>query len=341
MTGLSLTQQRWKAFKKHTLGFWSLITTVLIILISLGCHFIANDKPILVYHQKNFYFPVVNSYPETSFGGTFKTEADYHSPYVQELINQNGYIIWAPIPYSPSTVSLEQSSNPAPPSSSHILGTDPAGHDVLAHLLYGLRLSILFGVSLTFLSSIIGIAIGAIQGFYGGYIDLIGQRFIEIWSGLPLLYMLIIFSSFITPSFFSLLCLLTLFSWSQLVGVVRAEFLKTRNFEYVKAARAMGQSNRYIIFKHILPNALTATISLLPFILTASITTLTALDFLGLGMPMGTPSLGSLLATSKNNLHAPWLGFSVFFTLTVFLSLLLFIGEALRDALDPKSGSHS
>jgi len=338
---MSLTKQRWKVFKHHKLGFWSLKITLIITLLTVCCSWIANDKPLMVYHQNHFYFPTLQAYPETQFGGVFETEAEYHSPFVQDLINTNGWMIWPPIPYSPDTVSVNPMANPSPPSSSHLLGTDPSGHDVLTQLLYGLRISILFGFCLTLLSSIIGILVGAIQGFYGGYTDLIGQRMIEVWSGLPLLYMLIILSSFITPSFFSLLLLMTLFSWTQLVGIVRAEFLKTRNFEYVKAARSLGQSNRYIIFKHILPNALTSTISLVPFILTASITTLTALDFLGLGLPMGTPSLGSLLATSKNNLHAPWLGLSVFFTLAIFLSLLLFIGEALRDALDPKLGNLS
>ncbi|HJN37356.1 MAG TPA: ABC transporter permease [Gammaproteobacteria bacterium] len=334
-TGLSITQQRWHVFKQHRLGYSSLKIAIFITLVTLFSNWIANDKPLLISYKGHFYTPIVSTYAETSFGGEFKTEAEYHSPYVQKLIQKHGWIIWPLIPFSPKTISLDPTSDPRAPSKDHWLGTDPAGHDVLTHLLYGLRLSILFGLSLTIICSIIGIFVGAIQGFYGGYIDLIGQRIIEIWSGMPLLYILIILSSFITPSFFSLLAIMTVFGWMQLVGLVRAEFLKTRNFEYVKAARALGLSNHKIIFKHVLPNALTATISFLPFILTASITTLTALDFLGLGMPMGTPSLGSLLAISKNNLHAPWLGLSVFITLAMFLSLLLFIGEAARDALDP------
>lgn len=334
-TGLSITQQRWKAFKQHRLGHLSLKLTLLIVVITLFSNWIANDKPLLIHYNNHLYTPILHTYTEVDFGGELKTEAEYHSPYVQGLIQQHGWIVWPFIPFSPETISLDPTSDPRAPSKDHWLGTDPAGHDVLTHLLYGLRISILFGLSLTIICSIIGIFVGAIQGFYGGYIDLVGQRLIEVWSGLPMLYILIILSSFITPSFLSLLILMILFSWMQLVGLVRAEFLKTRNFEYVKAARALGLSNRRIIFKHILPNALTATVSFLPFILTSSITTLTALDFLGLGMPMGTPSLGALLAVSKNNLHAPWLGLSVFITLALFLSLLLFIGEACRDALDP------
>jgi microcin C transport system permease protein len=303
----------------------------------LPAEFIANDKPLLVKYNTGYYFPVFNNYAETVFGGDFETSADYRDTFVIELIESDGWIIWPLIPFNHQTVNYNlQVPAPSPPSLENILGTDDQARDVLARLIYGFRISILFGILLTFFSSIIGVAFGAIQGYLGGLTDLLGQRFIEIWSGMPILYLLIIVGSIITPNFWILLILLLIFSWMNLVGVVRAEFLRARNFDYVKAAKCLGMSDYKIIVKHLLPNAMVATITYLPFILAASVTTLTSLDFLGFGLPPGSASLGELLNQGKNNLQAPWLGITGFTAISILLYLLVFIGEAIRDAFDPR-----
>ena len=298
---------------------------------------VANDKPLLVRFDGSFYFPVFVSYPETDFGGFLETEADYSDPEVQSLIRAKGWMIWPPIPYSYDTVVTDL-PGPAPsgPTWQNWLGTDDQARDVTARLLYGFRLSVLFGLILTVLSSIVGIGAGAVQGYFGGWIDLTLQRFIEIWSGMPTLYLLIILSSVVTPSFWWLLGLMLLFSWMTLVSVVRAEFLRARNFDYVRAARGLGVGDGTIMWRHLLPNAMVATMTFLPFIVSSSVMTLTALDFLGLGLPPGSPSLGELLSQGKANIQAPWLGFTGFFAVAIMLSLLIFIGEAVRDAFDPR-----
>jgi len=281
--------------------------------------------------------PVFQSYAETDFGGDFETEADYRDAFVKDLINESGWILWPPIRYSYDTINYDlPQPAPAPPSADNILGTDDQGRDVAARVLYGFRISILFGLTLTLVSSIIGITAGAFQGYYGGWLDMIMQRVIEVWSSLPSLYILIIFSAMFIPGFWTLLLILLLFSWVSLVDVVRAEFLRTRNFDYIRAATALGVSNLTIMRRHVLPNAMVATMTLMPFILTGSITALTSLDFLGLGLPPGSASLGELLAQGKNNLQAPWLGITAFVTLAMMLTLLTFIGEAVRDAFDPR-----
>ncbi|HNJ86916.1 MAG TPA: ABC transporter permease, partial [Agitococcus sp.] len=276
-------------------------------------------------------------YPETTFGGTLNSNTDYRDPYVAGLINEQGWMIWPPIRFSYSTINYNLTvPAPAPPSADNWLGTDDQGRDVLARIIYGFRISILFALTLTIGSSVIGIIVGAVQGFYGGWVDLIGQRIIEIWSGLPMLFMLIIMASLVEPNFWWLLGLMLLFSWTELTGLVRAEFLRGRNLEYVRAARALGLSDSKIMFRHILPNAMVSTLSFLPFIFTGAIGLLTSLDFLGFGLPVGSPSLGELVAQGKNNMSAPWLGLSAFFTLAILLTLLVFIGEAVRDAFDPR-----
>jgi microcin C transport system permease protein len=332
-----LNRRRWRNFKRNRRGFWSLWIFLALFIGSLGAELIANDRPILVRHAGALYAPVFNEYIETEFGGQFETAADYRDPYVQELIEADGWILWPPVRYSYRTVNYELTvPAPAPPSAENLLGTDDQGRDVLARLIYGFRISVLFGLCLAFFSSLVGVAAGAVQGYYGGKVDILGQRFIEIWSGLPILFLLIILSSFVQPNFWWLLGIMLLFSWMALVDVVRAEFLRGRNLEYVQAARALGVSDPTIIFRHILPNAMVATLTFMPFILNGSITTLTSLDFLGFGLPAGSPSLGELLAQGKANLHAPWIGISTFVVLSVMLSLLVFIGEAVRDALDPR-----
>lgn len=332
-----LTQRRIQNFKANTRGAWSLVIFTVLFLFSLAADFVANDKPLLVKYDGAFYFPVFNNYPETTFGGEFQTEADYRDAFVAEKIKEKGWAVWPLIPYSYNTINYNLSvPAPAPPSPDNWLGTDDQGRDVLARLIHGFRISILFGLALTFFSSIIGVAAGAVQGYFGGWVDLGLQRFIEIWSGMPTLFLLIIMSSLVQPNFWWLLGLLLVFSWMHLVGVVRAEFLRTRNFDYVKAARALGADNTTIMARHILPNALVAALTYLPFILNGAITTLTALDFLGFGLPPGSPSLGELLSQGKNNLQAPWLGMTAFITLATMLSLLIFIGEAVRDAFDPR-----
>ncbi|WP_321471137.1 ABC transporter permease [Halarcobacter sp.] len=333
----TIIEKRINVFKENKRGYYSLWIFLFLFVITLFSEFVANDKPLVVVYKNSIYAPIFNSYSERTFGGDFESEADYKDEYVQELINENGYIVWPLVRYSFDTIKTDsQEAFPSAPSSENILGTDDQGRDVFARIMYGFRISVLFGLALTIFSSIIGVFVGAIQGYYGGKIDLFGQRFIEIWGGLPTLYLLIILANYIQPTFWWLLGLLLLFSWTSLVGVVRAEFLRSRNFEYVKAARALGQSDKNIMFKHILPNALVATVTFMPFILSGSITTLTSLDFLGFGLPAGSPSLGELLAQGKANMHAPWLGITAFVVLSLLLTLLVFIGEAFRDAMDPK-----
>ena len=332
-----LGRRRLDAFRANRRAWWSLWIFLALFAITLPAEFVANDKPLLVRYDGRFYFPVLRSYPETTFGGFFETEAQYRDPEVQALIREKGWLVWPPIPYSYDThVRDLPGPAPSPPSSRNWLGTDDQARDVVARLVYGFRISVLFGGILTLLSSLIGIAAGAVQGYFGGRVDLFFQRFIEIWSSLPTLYLLIILASVVRPSFWWLLGLLLLFQWMSLVPVVRAEFLRTRNFDYVRAARALGARDTTIMVRHILPNAMTAALTFLPFILSASITSLTALDFLGFGLPPGSPSLGELLNQGKNNLTAPWLGLSGFFVIAILLSLLVFIGEGVRDAFDPR-----
>lgn len=332
-----INQRRWRQFRANRRGWWSLWIFLVLFVLTLFAELLANDKPLLVWYEGDIYFPVAVSYPETTFGGFFPTEADYRDPAVQALIDEGGWALWPPVPfdYASPDYGLEVPA-PAPPSTRHWLGTDDQGRDVLARLIYGFRVSVLFGLALTLFSTVIGVGVGAVQGYFGGLTDLFGQRFIEIWSGLPALYVLIILSSLVTPGFWWLLLILLLFSWTQLVGVVRAEFLRVRNFDYVKAARALGVSDPVIMWRHALPNAMVATLTFLPFVLSGSITALTSLDFLGFGLPPGSASLGELLAQGKANLQAPWLGITAFLSLAVMLSLLVFIGEAARDAFDPR-----
>ncbi len=332
-----LTARRLANFRANRRGWWSFWIFLVLFLVTLFAEFIANDRPLLVKYDGAYYTPVFHDYPETTFGGEFDTNADYRDSYVQELIAAKGWAVWPPIRYSYRTINYNLPvPAPAPPSAENWLGTDDQGRDVVARMLYGFRISVLFGLVLTALSSVVGIAAGAVQGYFGGLTDLLFQRFIEIWSGLPTLFLLIILSSVVTPNFWWLLGLLLLFSWMSLVGVVRAEFLRARNFDYVRAARALGAGDLTIMVRHVLPNAMVATLTFLPFILNGSITTLTALDFLGFGLPPGSPSLGELLAQGKSNLQAPWLGLTAFLVLAVMLSLLIFIGEAVRDAFDPR-----
>ncbi len=334
-----LNQRRFERFKAHKRGWWSLWLFLGLFILSLGAELIANDKPLVVRYDGGWYFPVLKRYPETVFGGEFPLQANYKSPYVRDLIEQkDGWMIWPVIPFSYSSINYDlRVPAPAPPSAENWLGTDDQGRDVLARVIYGFRISVLFALSLTLLSSVIGVLAGAVQGFYGGWVDLIGQRFLEIWSGLPVLYLLIILASFVQPNFWWLLGIMLLFSWMSLVDVVRAEFLRGRNLEYVRAARALGMQNGAIMINHILPNAMVSTMTFVPFILTGAIGTLTALDFLGFGLPPGSPSLGELVAQAKSNLQAPWLGISAFAVLAIMLTLLVFIGEAARDAFDPRS----
>ncbi len=332
-----LTRRRLLHFRANRRGFWSLWLFLMLFTGSLFAEFIANDKPLWVQFNGHSYFPIFTTYPETTFGGEFQTETDYRDPYVRQLISAKGWMLWPLIPYSYGTINYDLPvPAPAPPSAENWLGTDDQGRDVVARLIYGFRISVLFGLALTFFASLIGVAAGAIQGYFGGLTDLLFQRFIEIWSGMPTLYLLIILASVVTPNFWWLLGLLLLFSWMSLVPVVRAEFLRARNFDYIRAARALGADNITIIVKHMLPNAMVATLTFLPFILNGSITTLTALDFLGFGLPPGSPSLGELLSQGKNNLQAPWLGLTAFVVLATMLSLLIFVGEAVRDAFDPR-----
>ncbi len=332
-----LGARRLANFKANRRGYVSLWVFLALFGISLFAELIANDRPLLVRYDGQLYFPVLVAYPETTFGGFFETEAAYHDPEVQSLINERGWIVWPPIPYSYDTVVRDlPGPAPSPPTRQNWLGTDDQARDVLARIIYGLRISVLFGLLLTLLSSAVGIAAGAVQGYFGGWVDLSFQRFMEIWGGFPILYLLIIMSSFVVPSFWTLLILMLLFSWMGLVGVVRTEFLRARNLDFVRAARALGVGDAQIMFRHILPNAMVSSLTLIPFVLSASIATLTSLDFLGFGLPPGTPSLGELLNQGKNNLQAPWLGISGFLVVSVMLSLLVFAGEAVRDAFDPR-----
>jgi microcin C transport system permease protein len=356
-----INRRRWETFKANRRGYWSLWIFLVLFTISLFSDFIANDKPFLVTYDGKLYSPVFATYPETTFGGDFETAADYRDPYLQKLIaDKGGIIIWPLIRYSYDTHNLDLPT-PAPSKPTWMLtekecqtvverkglkgcrdleynwlGTDDQGRDVAARLIYGFRISVLFGLALTLVSSVIGVAAGAVQGYFGGWTDLLFQRFIEIWTSIPSLYLLLIISSVLTPGFFVLLGIMLLFSWVSLVHLVRAEFLRARNFEYIQAARALGVSNLLIIFRHLLPNAMVATMTFLPFILSSSVMTLTALDFLGFGLPPGSPSLGELLSQGKANIQAPWLGMTGFFAVAVMLSLLIFIGEAVRDAFDPR-----
>jgi microcin C transport system permease protein len=355
-----LNQRRWQNFKANKRGYWSLWVFLVLFVLSLFAEFLVNDRPVIVSYKGETLFPTFIDYPETKFGG-FLATTDYRDPFIQDEILANGWMVWPPIRYSYRTINKEIPT-PAPskpwwlldkdercqryaegvndinctPGNWNWLGSDDQGRDVVARLIYGFRISVLFGLTLAIVSSVVGVIAGAVQGYFGGWIDLGFQRFIEIWTSIPALYLLLIISSVIAPSFFVLLGILLLFSWVALVGVVRAEFLRGRNFEYVNAARALGVSNRTIMFRHLLPNAMVATLTFLPFILNGSITTLTSLDFLGFGLPPGSPSLGELLAQGKENVQAPWLGLTGFFVISIMLSLLIFVGEAVRDAFDPR-----
>jgi microcin C transport system permease protein len=333
-----INQRRLRAFKANKRGYYSFVLFVVLFFITLFAEFIANDKPFLVKYDGAFYVPIFKMYTEKQFGGEFETEADYRDPAVQQFIHEKGgWIVWPPIPYSYRTIKLDLPvPAPAPPSRDNWLGTDDQGRDVLARVIYGFRISVLFGLILTVFSALVGVTAGAVQGFFGGWTDLLLQRFIEILGSLPRLYILLILSAILAPSFWTLLGIMLLFEWTAFVGPVRAEFLRGRNFEYVRAARALGLSNGQIMFKHLLPNAMVATVTFLPFILDGAIAALTALDYLGFGLPPGSPSLGELLQQGKQNLQAPWLGLTAFFTIALMLSLLVFTGEAVRDALDPR-----
>ena len=360
-----LNKRRWESFKANRRGYWALWIFLAMFIVSLFAEFVANDKPIYIHVNGKSFFPAVITYPDTAFAKTqdpnlFGTAADYRDDYLMGLIKkENGTVIWPPIRFSYGTqVSKPPSPFPSKPTwllnekdcdfaakngfakcpevETNWLGTDDGGRDVVARLIYGFRISVLFGLALTIISSVIGVAAGAVQGYFGGWVDLLFQRFIEIWTSIPSLYLLLIISSVLVPGFFVLLGILLLFSWVSLVGLVRAEFLRGRNFEYIQAARALGVSNSTIIFRHLLPNAMVATMTFLPFILSSSVMTLTALDFLGFGLPPGSPSLGELLSQGKANVQAPWLGLTGFFSIAIMLSLLIFIGEAVRDAFDPR-----
>ncbi|QIO09443.1 ABC transporter permease [Acinetobacter lanii] len=332
-----IMRARLDRFKQNKLGFGCFILFMLIFGISLLAEIIANDKPILVKYDQHYYVPIVHRYAETTFGGVFETEADYKDPVVKQLIESKGWMLWPMIRYSYQTPNFELAEPvPSPPTKQNWLGTDDQGRDVLARILYGLRVSLLFGLALTVCASVIGIIIGAIQGYYGGWVDLIGQRILEVWGGLPMLFMVMILVSMFSPSIYWLFLIMLLFGWPTLVGLMRAEFLKARHLDYVRAARSLGVKDATIMFRHILPNAMSSTLSQLPFMLTANITALTALDFLGYGLPPDAASLGELLLQGKNNLNAPWLALSGFLSLALVLSLLIYIGEATRDAFDPR-----
>ena len=336
--GATIAQRRWRVFRNHGRGYWSLILFGVLMLLTSAAELVANNRPLLIRYDGAWLSPVLRDYSEDRFGPDFlPTEADYTDPTLAAAIAEHGWAIWPPIRYRYDTIvkNLDRPA-PSPPAPDHWLGTDDQARDVLARVIYGFRLSVLFGFVLTALSSAVGIAAGAVQGFYGGWTDLLFQRFIEIWSGMPELFLLIILASVIVPTFWTLLAFLLAFSWVGLTGVVRAEFLRGRALEYVRAAQALGVSDGAIMRRHILPNALVATLSFLPFILTSSVTILATLDFLGFGLPPGSPSLGELVAQGKNNLQAPWLGITAFVVLGGLLTMLIFIGEAVRDAYDPR-----
>jgi microcin C transport system permease protein len=323
-------------FRANRRALWSLRIFLVLFVITLCAEMIANDRPIFMVLKGKLFVPMLIDYSETELGGVLPSAADYRDPFVADLISE-GLVLWPLIRYSHNTINWNVALPlPHPPDSEHWLGTDSSGNDVLAKLIYGFRLSVLFGLSMTVLASLIGITVGALQGYFGGLTDLIGQRMVEIWTGLPVLFVLIILNSIVEPTFFWMLVTLTLFSWMALTGVVRAEFLRARNFEFVRAARAMGVGNLTIMLRHVLPNAMTAALTYTPFLLNSSIATLTALDFLNLGLPLDYPSLGRLLTQAQANLQAPWLGLSVFVTLATMLTLLIFVGEGVRDAFDPR-----
>jgi len=332
-----ITRRRMAAFRDNRRAWWSLLIFGVLFVLSLGAELIANDRPLLVEYQGETYLPMLHEYPETTFGGFLPTATDYRDPYVIEAIEAQGFMLNTLIPYSYDTLDLNLGS-PAPsaPNGRHWLGTDDQGRDVLARVIYGFRLSVIFALVLTAGSLVLGVVIGGLQGYFGGKVDLIGQRLIEVWSGLPVLFLLIILASIVEPNLWWLTGIMMLFSWLGIVDIVRAEFLRARNLEYVRAARAMGLPSRLIMWRHVLPNAMVATLTFIPFLFTGAITTLTALDFLGFGLPAGSPSLGELVAQGKNNLQAPWLGMTAFLSLGIMLTLLVFIGEGLRDAFDPR-----
>ena len=333
----SLLQRRWQAFCRNKRAFWSLVLFLGIFIFTLFAEVIANDQPLLVSYKNKLYFPIIKSYTEQTFGGDFPTATDYRDPYIRKNIEDNGWMLFPLLPYSFNTVDYDlDTPTPSAPSKEHWLGTDDEGRDILVRIIYGLRLSIVFAFLLTAISSVLGIASGAVQGYFGGKVDIIFQRLLEIWESLPQLFVLIIIASIFTPTFWSLLIIMLAFTWMSLTGVVRAEFLRTRNFEFVKAAKALGVSDSRIIFRHILPNALVASITFIPFILSEAIVALTALDFLGLGLPHECPSLGDLVRQGKDNLQAPWIGISIFVVLSGLLTMLIFIGEGVRDAFDSR-----
>ncbi|WP_409995887.1 ABC transporter permease [Halomonas sp. DP4Y7-2] len=332
-----ITRRRLSVFRHQRRAWWSLWVFGLLFVLSLGAELVANDKPLLVKYQQEWYFPLAVDYPDTAFGGFLPTPADYRDAFTRDAIEADGWILWAPIPYSYDTLDMALTHPaPSPPDARHWLGTDDQGRDVLARVIYGFRLSVIFALVLTLGSLVLGVLAGGVQGYFGGKVDLVGQRLTEIWSGLPVLFLLIILASLVEPNLWWLLGIMLLFSWLGLVDIVRAEFLRARNLEYVRAAKAMGLPSHLIMWRHVLPNAMVATLTFIPFLFTGAITTLTALDFLGFGLPPGSPSLGELVAQGKNNLQAPWLGITAFLTLAIMLSLLVFIGEGIRDAFDPR-----
>ncbi len=337
-TAVSRRKRNWQRFKRSRRGYYSLLIFLTLFVISLFAELISNDVPLVVRFEGNYYFPVIKSYPETTFGGDFETETDYKDPLFRELIEGGGnYVLFPLIPHDYNSINFEiDDPVPSPPTTDNLLGTDDRGRDVLARVIYGFRLSVLFGLALTAMGTVIGIIAGGIQGFLGGRVDLTFQRFIEIWGAMPELYLLIIFASIFQPSVLLLFVLLSLFSWMGLSDYVRAEFLRGRNMEYVKAAKALGVGSITIMWRHLLPNSMTPVITFLPFRISAAILALTSLDFLGLGVPPSTPSLGELLAQGKANIDAWWLSLSAFSVLVITLILLIFIGEALRDAYDPR-----
>jgi len=334
-----ITQRRLHKFKQNKRAYYSLWILGFIFMVALCAELFCNSEPYLVVCDGEVYVPFMKTYSDKTFGGGLETPADYKDPYTQSYIQKKGgWILWPPVRYGASTVNLEKTA-PSPPSGENWLGTDDLGRDVFARLLYGFRLSMVFGFGLMFLSVILGISAGAVQGYFGGLVDLLMQRWIELWSGLPVLFLLIVLSGFVRPTFFWLLGIMLLFSWMRLASLVRAEFLRVRSYDYVRAAQVLGVPAWRIMVRHMLPNAMVATFTFLPFLLNHSISTLTTLDFLGFGMPAGSPSLGELTRQAKNNLHAPWLALASFFSIATVLMLITFLGEGLRDAFDPRRGA--